>query len=161
MELEICKSDGILGVRLSSGRVISLLNNSIFEINPDRCVKTLIEVKEKEAVFKNLRIPLYLPSEELNKLKLLYVVKGEVSHEIIYYNDSVEIHIDTKLKNVKLTNKISFTRFCGNYGLLLPNYCIGNETFAIFGKNKNEVYSAYLEFKEFIDHIRKILLNLT
>ncbi|BFH72777.1 hypothetical protein SJAV_07210 [Sulfurisphaera javensis] len=161
MNLEICKDEKNIGIKLSD-RVLTLVSNKIIEIKPVKCEKISIEIKEKEAVYKGIKIPLYFPSIELNLLRLLYIIKGEVAHDIFYYKNSVEIHIDSKLKDMRLMDesKVTFTRFCGNYGLLFPNYCIGNETFAIFSKNKNDVISAYREFKEFLEYIRKILLNL-
>jgi len=161
--MEVCKSkEGIIGIKFLDNKTISLINNSVVEIIPEKCTSINIDIKDRKALFKDLEIPLHLKDEKLNYLRLLYMLKGETSNEIFYFKKSVEIHIDTKLKDVKIGNEnVKFSRFCGNYGLLFPHYCIGNETFAIFGKKKEDVITAFNEFLQLLDIFRKVLLELS
>lgn len=159
--VEICKSkEGLIGIKTPDGKVITLANNSVIEIALERCVNVDVKIEDKKAIFKGLEIPLLFTDEKLNYLRLLYVLKGETSHEIFYFKN-VEIHVDTKLREVKIESNVRFTRFCGNYGLLFPQYCIGNETFAIFGKKKEDVIEAFNAFMQLLNVIRKVLLELS
>ena len=161
--MEVCRSkEGIIGIKVLDDKTISLINNSIVEIIPEKCTSIDIRIEDKKAIFKDIEIPLHFRDDKLNYLRLLYLLKGETSHEIFYFKKSVEIHIDTKLKDVKIGNdSVRFSRFCGNYGLLFPQYCIGNETFAIFGKRKEDVIIAYNEFLQLLHMFRKVLLEIS
>jgi len=162
MLIEICKSkDGIVGIKTREGKTISLVNNKIVEvIIPEKCINVEIKIEDGKAIFYGLEIPLPFRDEKLNYLRLLYVFKGETSNEIFYFKN-VEIHVDTKLKDVKIESDVKFTRSCGNYGLLFPQYCIGNETFAIFGKKKEDVIEAFNAFMQSLNVVRKVLLELS
>ena len=161
--MEICRNkEGVIGIKVPDNKVISLINNSMVEIIPDKCTSVDIKIKDGKAIFEDIEIPLPFDNDKLNYLRLLYLLKGETSHEIFYFKKSVEIHVDTKLKEIKIGNEnIKFSRFCGNYGLLLPQYCIGNETFAIFGKKKEDVITAFNELLQLLNTVRKVLLELS
>lgn len=157
--IEVCKGEGNIGVKFGNS-IISLVKGKVIKIKAEKCIPTEFRI-DKDIIYKDLRILLPSLPSELKYLKLIYLIKGEVSHELIYYKNNVEIHIDSKLKDIKLEDKVTFTRFCGNYGLLFPHFCIGNETFAIFGNKKEDVIKAYEELKGLTSYIRKILLELS
>lgn len=158
--MEICKSkEGYVGIKFYNGTLISVVEGSIKELVPEKCISVDLKIHKDKAVFKGLTIPLYFKDDRLNYLRLLYILMGKTSNEVFYYN-TAEIHLDTKLTDVKLSDDVSFTRFCGNYGLLFPQYCMGNETFAIFGRYKEDVVKAYEVLKGFMEVIRKVLLDL-
>lgn len=160
MTVKICSDGKNLGIETENDKVITVIQGKIVQLVATSCRNVSIRIEEGNAYYKNIRIPLNFPENELRMLKVLYIVKGDVSHEIFYYKNLVKIHIDSKLRNVKIAEELQFTRFCGNYGLLLPNYCFGNETYAIFGKNKDDVIFANEELKELLNDIRKVLLDL-
>ena len=166
MRLCIIK-EGIIGIENEEEKEIIYIKDGKVEKSKDYkgtyCFKINFSIRNNEAYFnEKLRIPLPFSNKDLNYLRVMYIALGRVKNDIYYYK-SAEIHTERELKEIRVIGdeEIKFTRFCGNYGLLFPQYCIGNEDFSIFSRRREDVKEAFEEFKKLLEEIRKNLLEIS
>ena len=165
MKVEICTTTNReVGVKNKKNEIVYLKNNTIRKTYSSLwCFETKFSIEGNTLKFKGLSLELPFNNEDLNLLKALYFVLGKSSNEVLEYDSKkARIHIDTQVKLLKLKDnpQINFTRFCGNYGLLLPQYCISNGEFAIYGPRAEQVREAYSSLKDLVDEVGKVLLKL-
>jgi hypothetical protein len=166
--LKLCiVKEGITGIEDEEEKEIIYIKDGKVEKAKESeatyCFKISFTLKGNEAYFnEKLRIPLPFSIKELNYLRVMYIALGKVKNDVYYFKNA-EIHIEKELKEIKITKEeeIKFTRFCGNYGLLFPQYCIGNNDFSIFSRRKEDVKEAFEEFKKLLEEIRKNLLEIS
>ncbi|MFP3232902.1 MAG: hypothetical protein RXR08_04240 [Sulfolobaceae archaeon] len=164
-KVEICiTKDNKAGIKgEKEEEVLYVENNSIKRTNSIKeCIVTDFSISTDLLTFRNIEIKLPFSSEELNLLKALYIVTGKAKHEVLTYDKKVKIHVDIPFRELKLSQnvEVKFTRFCGDYGLLFPHYCISMNNLAIYGHNREKVIEAYVTLKELVEEVGKVLLKL-